>query len=233
MGLFARRPAYDRTRVLAAAYQAAARRRYSRAISLYRRVLAVEPDNGEIHEKVAPLLARTGRGFDAWVSFRTAARAHACTGRPDLALAVYRAATQHLPYELAAWEATADLQREKGRRGEAARTLLEARGQFRRRDLRPQAIYLLRRVLQIEPWHFETVLDLVRLLARSYQREEALRLLDGLASRSSGPELRRVRAAEFWLSPGLLRGWRWLRAALQRGEITLTAELPPVRRLRA
>jgi hypothetical protein len=138
-----------------------------------------------------------------------------------------------LPYELAAWEATADLQREKGRRGEAARTLLEARGQFRRRDLRPQAIYLLRRVLQIEPWHFETVLDLVRLLARSYQREEALRLLDGLASRSSGPELRRVRAAEFWLSPGLLRGWRWLRAALQRGEITLTAELPPVRRLRA
>lgn len=233
MGLFARRPTYDRTRVLAAAYQAAARRRYSRAVSLYRRVLAAEPDNGEIHEKVAPLLAQTGECFDAWVSFRTAARAHASAGRPDLALAVFRAATQHLPRELAAWEATADLQREKGRRGEAARTLLEARGHFRRRDLQPQAIYLLRRVRQIEPWHVESVLDLARLLARTRQREEALRLLEGLASRSSGPELRRVRAAEFRLSPGFRRAWRWLRAALQRDAGTLIPSSPPSRGVRA
>jgi len=233
MGLFSRRPAYDRTRVLAAAAQAAARRRYSRAVALYRRVLAVEPDNGEIHEKVAPLLAQTRRDFDAWVSFRTAARAHASTGRPDLALAVYRTATRHLPRELAAWEAAADLQREKGRRGEAAQTLLEARDHFRRRDLQPQAIYLLRRVRQIEPWHFQTVLDLVRLLARTGQREEALKLLEGLASRSSGSELRRVRAAEFRLSPGLVRGWRWLRAALQRDDGTLIPQAQPGRRLRA
>lgn len=233
MGLFARRPAYDRTRVLAAAYQAAARRRYKRAIALYRKVLAVEPDNGEIHEKVAPLLAQAGLSFDAWVSFRTAARAHASSGRPDQALAVFRAATRHLPREVAAWEATADLQREKGRRAEAAQTLLEARGYFRRRDLQPQAIYLLRRVRQLEPWHVEVVLDLVRLLARTSQREEALRLLEGLGSRSSGPDLRRVRAAEFRLSPGFRRAWRWLRAALQRGEGALIPEPSPGRRLRA
>jgi tetratricopeptide (TPR) repeat protein len=233
MGLFTRRPAYDRTRVLAAAYQAAARRRYSRAISLYRRVLAVEPDNGEIHEKIAPLLAQAGLCFDAWVSFRTAARAHASSGHPDQALAVFRAATRHLPRELAAWEAAADLQREKGRRAEAAQTLLEARGHFRRRDLQPKAIYLLRRVRQIEPWHVEVVLDLVRLLARTRQREEALRLLEGLGSRSSGPELRRVRVAEFRLSPGFRRAWRWLRAALARGDGTLIPESSPVRRLRA
>ena len=233
MGFFARRPAYDRTRVLAAAYQAITRRRYRRAISLYRRVLAVEPDNGDIHEKVAPLLAQTGLCFDAWVSFRIAARSHLSAGRPDLALTVYRTATRHLPRELAAWEATADLQREKGRRGEAAQTLLEARGQFRRRDLQPQAIYLLRRVRQIEPWHLETVLDLVRLLARTGQREEALRLLDELGSHSMGVELRRVRAAEFRLSPGFVTAWRWLRAALQRGGETFLSEGPPGRRLRA
>ncbi len=196
-------------------------------------MLAVEPDNGDIHEKVAPLLAQTGMSFDAWVSFRIAARAHTSAGRPDLALAVFRTATRYLPRELAAWEATADLQREKGRRGEAAQTLLEARGHFRRRDLDPQAIYLLRRVRQIEPWHFETVLDLVRLLARTRQREEALRLLEGLGSRSAGAELRRVRAAEFRLSPGFRRAWRWLRAALQRDTVTLIEEAPPVRRLRA
>jgi tetratricopeptide (TPR) repeat protein len=234
MGFFARRPAYDRTRVLAAAYQAAARRRYGRAISLYRKVLTVEPDNGDIHEKVAPLLAQAGHCFDAWVSFRAAARAHASAGRPDLALAVFRAATRYLPRELAAWEATADLQRQNGRRGEAAQTLLEARGNFRRRDHRPQAIYLLRRVRQIEPWHLETVLDLVRLLARTHQRHEALKLLEELGSHSTGPKLRRVRAAEFWFSPSLRRAWRWLRAAWQRGgEITLVTEAPSVRRLRA
>jgi tetratricopeptide (TPR) repeat protein len=233
MGFFARGPAYDRTRILAAAFQAASRRRYRRAISLYRRVLAVEPDNGDIHEKVAPLLAQAGQSFDAWVSFRTAARAHVSAGRPDLALAVYRTATRLLPRELAAWEATADLQREKGRKGEAAQTLIEARGQFRRRDLHPQAIYLLRRVRQIEPWHLETVLDLVRLLAGTAQREEALRLLEELGEHSMGPELRRVRAAEFRLSPSVRSAWRWLRAALQRSEETFLPEAPPGRRIRA
>ncbi|HBZ72006.1 MAG TPA: hypothetical protein DEP35_20670 [Deltaproteobacteria bacterium] len=77
------------------------------------------------------------------------------------------------------------------------------------------------------------MLDLVGLLARTSQREEALRLLEGLASRSSGAELRRVRAAEFRLSPGFRRAWRWLRAALQRSEETLIPEPAPPRRLRA
>jgi thioredoxin-like negative regulator of GroEL len=213
MGLFARRPGYDRSRVLAAAAEAVQRKRRGRAITLYRRVLAVEPDNGEIHAKIAPLLAQTGRRFEAWVSFRSAARTYASLGRRELALSVLRAATLHLPRELAGWEAIADLQREKGRRAEAVRTLLEARRQFRRRNHRPQAIYLLRRVREIEPWRLDAVLDLAGLLARTRQGEEAARLLEGLASRCQGSELRRVRATELRLFPGPRRAWRWLRAA--------------------
>ncbi len=217
MGLLARMPAYDRSRLLDAAARAATRRRHERAIQLYRTVLAAEPENGEIHARIAPLLARTGRRFDAWLSFRCAARAQLCVGRVDLALAAYRLATQHLPRELAVWEAMADLMRERGRSSEVTGVLLEARRRFRRRSLRPQAIHLLRRVHEIDPWHFAAVFDLAHLLACTGQREEALRFLDGLGARSRGRELRRVRAAELRWSPGFRRAWRWLRVALQRG----------------
>jgi hypothetical protein len=60
-----------------------------------------------------------------------------------------------------------------------------------------------------------------------------LRLLEELASRSSGPELRRVRAAEFRHSPGFRAAWRWTRAAFQRDSGSLMPSPPPGRGLRA
>jgi hypothetical protein len=41
-------------------------------------------------------------------------------------------------------------------------------------------------------------------------------LLDGLARRSSDERLRRVRAAQFRLSPSPRTAWGWIRAALGR-----------------
>jgi tetratricopeptide (TPR) repeat protein len=215
MGLFRSQSAYDRSRILDAASRARAKKKRARAIDLYRWVLAVEPKNGEMHAKLAPLLAETGQHFDAWCSFKAVARAHLREGHADKALAVYREAALYLPREAQAWQAVARLQHKLGSSGDALETLLEGSRHFRTRWLRPQAIHLLRRAREIEPWNFDVVLEMARLLASTGQGHEARILLDGLAERSGEERLRRVRAAQFRLAPGLGTAWRWLRSALR------------------
>lgn len=210
--------AYDRAQILDAAARARAKKKRVRAIELYRRVLTVEAHNPELHAKLAPLLAETGQSFDAWLSFRAVARAYVRGGQLDQALAVYREAALYLPQETQAWQAVARLQHRAGREREAIETLLEGSRNFRTRWLRPQAIALLRRARDLDEWDFEVVLELARLLASHEQKYEATDLLDGLAERSGGQRLRRVRLAQLRNRPGLRTLWRWLGSALSRAE---------------
>lgn len=210
-----RDPRYDRSRLLEDAARAAARRRFDRAIALYRWVLAIEPNNAEIHLKLAPLLARRRQGFDAWQSFQCAARACLRHGQPDRALAIYRQAAAALPREVQVWQAIARIQHRAGRTRAALDTLLEGSRALRRGRLRPHAIHLLRLARELEPWHFESVHELARLLARARQREEARVLLRALARRCGGARLRRVRADQLRLSPTPAHAWHWLAATLR------------------
>jgi tetratricopeptide (TPR) repeat protein len=206
---------YDRTRILEAAAKARAGKKRERAIGLYRRVLAVERSNADIHARLAPLLAETGQGFDAWMSFQVVAR-HCLRERSiDRALSVYREATHYLPREVAVWETLARLQHKAGKQREAVESLLEGATQFRSRFHWPQAIHLLRRANQIWPWDYETVYGLARLLAKSDQLEEARRLLEGLEVRSEGDRLRQVYAALFRLDGDLGYAWSWIRSMLR------------------
>ena len=216
MGLFSRQSLYDRTRILEAAGRARAKRRRKKAIALYRRVLAVERGNAELHAKIAPLLAVRKEWFDAWVSYQTAARAFLAEGLAQKALATYREAVRCLPGQIETWLAIVEIERKRGRDPEAILALREARRHFRRRRQRPQAIYLLRGIREIEAWDCETILDLANLLAKSHQQEEAALLLRGLAGRSEGRNLRRVRAAQWRLAPTIGHTWLWLCAALAR-----------------
>jgi pentatricopeptide repeat protein len=135
---------YDRSRILDAASRARARKQRRRAIELYRWVLAVEPQNVEIHARLAPLLAETRQGFDAWGSYKAVARALLRQGQPDKALAVYREATLKLPREDQAWLAVARLQHKRGNPRDALDTLVEGSRNFRSARLRSRAIQLLR-----------------------------------------------------------------------------------------
>jgi len=215
MGWFDRARSYDRALILEAAAQARARKKRRKAIALYRRVLAVERHNAELHARIAPLLAETGQRFDAWVSYRIVAQASLREGRGDKALAVYREAAALLPREIQTWQAMARLQVKRRRPREAVEILIEGAGQFRARWHWPEAIQLLRHAHEIAPWDFEVVSELARLLARSDQREEARRLLEGLEQRSRGERLRRVYAAQFRLGGDLRYAWLWLRALLR------------------
>ncbi len=214
---------YDRTRVLKAAARARTRRRKRKAIALYRWVLSVEPGNAEIHSKLAPLLAKTGQHFDAWVSFRRAARGLAREGLIEKALGIYREAASCLPRQLETWLAIFELERQRGRDADAKDALLEGRRRFRQRNHRPQAMYLLRRMRSIDPWEIETVLDLARLLSRTSQQREAAMLLQELAGRSRGRDLRRVRTAQWRMRPTPAHTWLWIHAAL------LSRPSPPAR----
>jgi tetratricopeptide (TPR) repeat protein len=173
----------------------------------------VEPRNVELHARLAPLLAATGHRLDAWISFRTCAETAAAEKRLDQAAAVYREATRCLPRELAAWERLAETERQRGRQKEALEALLEARQHFRKRKHRAEAIFLLRCARDIEPSNPEVVLDLASLLARRAQESEAQLLLERLATETTGVELRRVRRAQWRISPTLVNSWRWFRAS--------------------
>ena len=218
MGIFSSDTSYDRSRLLEAASRARAKKRYRKAVALYRRVLAVEPANVELHARLAPLLAATRRPFDAWISFRSCANAASAENRLEQAAAVYREAARCLPRQLEAWELLATTERSRGREREALDALKEGRQQFRGRSRRSQAIYLLRRAREIETRNLDVVLDLARLLAATDQEGEARLLLERLADQAGSGELRRVRGAQWRMAPTLVNSWRWIRAALSGDE---------------
>jgi len=228
VGVFSNEPDYDRARILEAASRARVRKRYRKATTLYRRILAVEPNNPELHARLAPMLAATGHPFDAWISFDACGRAALAEKKLDQAAAIYREAARCLPREFQAWEKLARIERQRTREKKAVEALLEGRRHFRGRRDRPQAIALLRRALELSDWNPEITLDLSRVLARTGQESEAQLLLEQLGQRCGGANLRRVRRAQWRISPTLLNTWRWLRAAFSAGR-----EEPDLRRIHA
>ena len=213
--MFGRRTHYDRQRILTQAARAQRKGRRKKAIALYRRVLEFEPANPDLHRKLAPLLARGRERGAAWASYRLAVQGLVRLGFVDRAIGVYREAAGYLPREEEVWLGLADLEVKRGRRTDAVQTLLSGRRYFRSRADRPRAVRLLVRARELDPACFEAGFDLAGLLARSGQRARSLRLLEQLAARASGRDLRRVRARQLCLSPTPRSAWRWLGAWLR------------------
>lgn len=222
----ARSRVYDRRKILEQAEQAQRRGQTRKAIRLYRWVLGVEHNNPQLHARLAPLLARNGEHFDAWVSYRRCAETALREKREERALALYRDATRALPHEVEAWQTLAHLLVRRGDSREALAVLLEGSKGFKKRHQQAAAIYLLRRARAIDPWQADCVLALVRRLARNAQREEALILLEGLAGRTTGTELRRVRAAQVRIDGSVGACWRWLRCVATGGAPQTSAAAP-------
>jgi tetratricopeptide (TPR) repeat protein len=215
--LFSRRPHYDRLRILADAARAQRKGRRKKAIALYRQVLEFEPENPDLHRKLAPLLARTRRPAEAWASYRRAVEGLVRLGFVERAIGVYREAAGFLPREAEVWLGLAGLEAQRGRRTDAVQALLAGSRRLRSRRDRPGAIRLLARARALDPACFAAGFDLSGLLARSGQRGRSLALLDELAARAAGRDLRRVRARQLRLAPGPRATWRWLAALAGSG----------------
>ena len=215
MGWFGRKRSYDRSRLLDRAMRAAGRRRHKRAISLYREILAVDPNDVLVHRKIAPLLARTRQPADAWGSYRCAAEQLSKQGFVDQAIGVYREACVHLSREHRLWLALADLEVTRGRPVDAVNALLDGSRRLRSRHTRGDALTLLQRARKILPTAFEPGYELAGLLARIGARDRAKRILQELVPRAHGRQLRKLRWRLFSLSPTPAAAWRWFAAALQ------------------
>ena len=209
MGLL-RKKSYDRHRILTKAARARKRRRWHKAIELYREVLAHEPDNPEILRRVAPMLARTKQGEEAWKTYRKAAERLVAQGFSEQAIGVYREASDALPREIAVWKALADLEVARGRRADGIAVLLQGRRQFRSLRHRGEALELLQCARKIDRANFDVDFDLAALLTSSGARLRARQLLEDLAVRSRSRQLRRVRARLFFLFPSPRSAWGWV-----------------------
>lgn len=218
MAVLRKKRIYDRKRVMEEAERARLRKKWRKAIRLYRWVLAVEPNNSKLHAKLAPLLAETGQNFDAWRSYRVVASVALRERCYDRALAIYRDAADHLPHEIQAWQRLAHLLAKQGETEAAIGVLIEGSRQFRTHFLRSQAVHLLRRAHSIDPWHSDVVFELAQHLGRSGQHEEARLLLEGLAQRTGGHRLRCVREAQLRLDKSPVAAWRWLQSIVHPGE---------------
>ena len=202
----------DRKRLLAEANRELQGGDDRAAVALYRRVLLEEPRNVAVALKAAPLLARTSGQFEAWQLFRMASQELMRARRREECLAALKEACRCVPHEFEAWRLRSELELKLGREDGAFETLLEGRRAFRSPHDRAQAIALLERARQIEPWDLEVGLDLARLYARTEQRHAALELLELLSLRAEAKDLRRIGALRFRITWAPRDFWAWLGA---------------------
>lgn len=216
MGFGRRRSVYDRANILVQAERARRRGRAAKAVALYQRVLAVEPDNVDLHRKLAPLLVRCRQPDAAWRSYLCAAEILAKRGFAAQATGVLREAASQLPRRREVWVAVADRIRANGRRLDAKKVLLTGRTHFRGRRQRRTAIDLLTRALELDPEDLGVGLDLARLLACSGARRHALRILGRLAA-SHPVRRRRIYLERLRAAPSLRTLADWLRELMRPG----------------
>lgn len=215
MALFRRgkKDEYDRETILKAGEKAESKGDRPRAMAHYERILEWEPRNLALHTKMAVLLAESRKSREAWPHFAAAGEGYATDGFYDKAIAIYVRAAGFLPRKVDVWLRLADLNLRRERKADAFKACLDGRRHFRRLAHHQQAAQLLRRAIEIEPFHVEATLDLARVCRQTGQRDEATRLLRGLAARNQGRTLRRIRGAQVRLSPTPAALWRWLKAA--------------------
>ncbi len=209
MGFWSKKP-LNRSDHLALASKAASRGRYKKAIASYREVLKAQPEDPDVLAKMAYALAKSKNAAEAWSTFIKAAGIYKKKGFVAKAVSVYNQAGEFFPDRVDVWESLAGLEMEREIPANAVNALLEGRRRMRRRGQRPGAIALLRKVLSIEKDHVPASRDLARLLAKEGRKNESLVLLEQLAGRINGRDLRRVRRTIFRISPSMGTAWRWL-----------------------
>ncbi len=209
MSLFRKKPR-TRAEIVAAADHARARGRVKRAAAGYREALATDPEDPSVNVKLGPLLARLGDAEGGASCFRTAGRRHLAQGFTDRAAAVNATAAATFPLDAGFRLELARLNMLRGRRADAVAALVDGGHALARARRGEAAVPLLRKALELEPWHPDAILTLAPLLSRAGAKAEARRLLDGLDGRLTRRERRRARWVAFRLWPGPRTLWRWL-----------------------
>src|SRR5262249_4922197 len=149
-----------------------------------------QPNDYQVHARVAPLLAKVHRWEESRKSFNAAGDGYRAAGFADKAIAVWAVAAQHFPEDVQLWERIANEQLKRGHKADAVRAPLQGRNQLRSRAQRPHAILLLEQVLAVDAFNFDATLDLARLFRLEGRKREAGKLLNDLSRTVQGPKAR-------------------------------------------
>jgi tetratricopeptide (TPR) repeat protein len=211
-----RRRPFSRSDALADADLARARGRRRRAIAGYRLVLEKDPDDLTVHARIAPLLAAAGDREAALRSFRAATDGQSKAGFHERALSLLIQAAEHFPDEEPLWPEIARLHLQRGRRAEAVAALTAGGWRLYLSRQYQEAERVLRLALEFDPHDADAIAILARVLSRAGRRDEAVKLLEGVAARVQGRRLAAVRGILFRVHPTLEHLWGWTRALLDR-----------------
>ncbi len=173
MAVFSGAASYDRNEIFHKAEEYRLRGRIRKAIREYERVLAVDPQDIEVHSRVAPLYIKVGRKDSAKASLWRTIAYYEKMGFADKSIAMLRLALMVDPRDLSAYLRLADLHLDKTHRVDALKVLEEARKAFRRRRFHRQATAVENKILSFAPDDFRAQVSLVRLLWRAGKRREA------------------------------------------------------------
>jgi tetratricopeptide (TPR) repeat protein len=173
MKLLGHRAPYDRAGILRRAEGFRSRGRVKRAIREYEQVLAVDPQDIEVHTKVAQLYIRAGRKDQAKTSLKRVIEWNQREGFVDKEIAILRVAQGLDRRDLTVYLRLAELYLGKGVKGDALRLLEGARRAFRRKRFLREAIAVEENILSIAPDDFRAQASFVRLLWRAGRRYEA------------------------------------------------------------
>ena len=211
MKLVGRRADYDRTEVLRKAEGFRSRGRVRRAIREYEKVLAVDPQDIEVHTKVAQLYIRAGRRDQAKASLTRVIEWNESQGFLDKAIAMLRVAHGVDRRDLDVYLHLAELYLGKGVEGDALRLLEGARRAFRCKRFRKEAIAVEEKILSVAPDNFRAQVSLVRLLWRAGRTYEAVDRLWQMESHWALVKNEKYWRKTRWLlcrhAPSLATGW--------------------------
>jgi pilus assembly protein FimV len=213
---FGSKNSYDRSEVLRRAETFRIRGRVRRAIREYEKVLAVDPQDLEVHTKVAPLYIRARRADAAKSSLRRVIAAYEKQGFVDKTIAMLRLALTLDRRDLGFHLRLAELYLDKGLKGDALKLLEGARKRFRRKRFLKEALSIEEKILGFAPANFRAQVTLVRHLWRARRRREARERLWQMelewALRRDGPRWRKTRWLLCRRAPSLLTLWGFVRS---------------------
>lgn len=191
-----------RRQLLDKAAKARGKRNARKAVAIYREMLAKDPNDFEIHLKMAPFLVSMRNYKDAATSFTKSAEGFYKKGKIDMAVGVYRQAARAMPNHSGLWERLARLELDRKKTSDALAVLLEGSKHFHKRATRDKCIRLLRIAFKIKPWHFDSTFELAKQLAKSKEKGESIKILQGLSKRvDTRKQHRKVMRKLFAVSP--------------------------------
>ena len=204
---------YDRGEILRKAEKYRSQRRIRKAIREYEKILSADPQDIDVHIRIAPVYIRAGRKDQAKTSLRQVIAWYEKMGFTEKAIATLRLALKVDHRDLATNLNLVDLYLGKNHAVEARNVLDRARKAFRGKRFLKEALAVEEKILGLAPDDFRAQVSLVRLLWRTGKRREALerirRMEEQWARRGNKPCWRKTRRLSWLLAPSLSTSWAY------------------------